>query len=37
MLAHVAGFPIEETALGLAPVFATLFAVLGIRLRGARR
>jgi|GEM_PF-1965275 len=37
MLAHIAGIPAEETALGLAPVAGTLAGCIGLRLRGALR
>jgi len=33
MLAHLVGFPVEETALSLAPIAAATGGVAGIRLR----
>lgn len=39
MLAHIAGIPIEETALSLAPIAAATGGVAGLKLRerGRRR
>ena len=37
MLAHIAGIPIEETALGLAPVALSVAGAAGLRLRSAWR
>lgn len=34
MLAHIAGIPVEETALGLAPMALAAVGLAGIRLRG---
>jgi predicted alpha/beta-hydrolase family hydrolase len=36
MFAHVAGIPVEETALSLAPVVLAVAGVLGARLRSTR-
>jgi hypothetical protein len=36
-LAHVAGIPVEETALMLVPVWSGAAVVLGLRVRRARR
>lgn len=33
VLAHIAGLPIEETALNLAPVVFTAGGIAGVRLR----
>jgi hypothetical protein len=39
MLAHIAGIPVEETALSLAPIAAATGGVAGLKLRerAARR
>jgi len=37
MLAHIGGIPVEETALGLAPVAGALAGCIGLRLRSALR
>jgi hypothetical protein len=36
MLAHIAGIPIEETALGLAPIAAATGGVAVLKLRSRR-
>ncbi|HEX6458621.1 MAG TPA: hypothetical protein VF032_06875 [Thermoleophilaceae bacterium] len=36
-LAHVAGVPVEETALALAPVWGGAVVVLAVRARSLRR
>lgn len=36
-LAHVAGIPVEETALALAPVWGGAVVVLAVRARSLRR
>lgn len=36
-LAHVAGMPVEETALALAPVWGGALVVLAVRARSLRR
>jgi hypothetical protein len=33
MIAHIAGIPVEETALSLAPVALTVAGLAGLRLR----
>jgi hypothetical protein len=33
VFAHIAGIPVEETALGFAPVFLTVGGLVGYRLR----
>lgn len=33
MLGHIVGIPVEETALGLAPIVALTGGVAGLRLR----
>ncbi|HEY2335416.1 MAG TPA: hypothetical protein VGH58_10470 [Solirubrobacterales bacterium] len=33
MLAHIAGIPVEETALSLAPIVAAAGGMAGLRLR----
>jgi predicted alpha/beta-hydrolase family hydrolase len=37
VLAHIAGIPVEETALSLAPVALTVAGVAGARLRSGWR
>ncbi len=39
MLAHIAGIPVEETALSLSPIVAATGGIAGLKLRGrvARR
>ena len=37
MLAHIAGVPVEETALSLAPVAATVATAAGLKLRNSVR
>jgi hypothetical protein len=37
VLAHIAGIPVEETALSLAPVALTMAGVAGVRLRAGWR
>ena len=37
MLAHIAGVPVEETALCLAPVAATVATAAGLKLRNSVR
>ena len=37
MFAHIAGVPVEETALSLAPVAATVAGAAGVKLRGQVR
>jgi predicted alpha/beta-hydrolase family hydrolase len=37
MVAHIAGIPVEETALSLAPVALTMAGVAGLRLRSTWR
>lgn len=37
MLAHIAGMPIEETALSLAPIAAATGGIAGLKLRARIR
>lgn len=37
VFAHIAGVPVEETALSLAPVAATVAGAAGVKLRGQVR
>jgi len=37
VFAHIAGVPVEETALNLAPVAATVATAAGVKLRGRVR
>ena len=37
LLAHIAGVPVEETALSMAPVAITVIGLAGVRLRTSIR
>ncbi len=37
MFAHIAGIPVEETALSLVPIVATTGGIAGLKLRGRAR
>lgn len=36
MLAHIAGIPVEETALSLSPIVAATGGIAGLKLRASR-